>query len=169
MLSNWWCWRRLLRVPWTARRSNQSILKEINMNIHQKDWWGSWNSNTLATWCEEPTHWNRPWCWERLEAKGKGGGRAWASYIAPPTQWTWVWVNSGRWWRTGRPGMLQFMGHKELDTTQQLNKNNVCRLVCNRCYLSTGNRTTVINLSYKLRYELWNGVWEMTGRIKTKK
>ena len=59
------CWRRLLRVPWTARRSNQSIL-----NIHWKDWCWSWNSNTLATWCEELTHWKRPWCWERLKAKG---------------------------------------------------------------------------------------------------
>ena len=50
-----WCWRRLLRVPWTARRSNQSILKEINLNIHWKDWCWSWCSNTLATWCEELT------------------------------------------------------------------------------------------------------------------
>ena len=51
-----WCWRRLLRVPWTARRSTQSILKGINLNIHWKDWCWSWNSNTLATWCEELTH-----------------------------------------------------------------------------------------------------------------
>ena len=50
-----WCWRRLLRVPWTERRSNQSILKEINPNIHWKDWCWSWSSNTLATWCEELT------------------------------------------------------------------------------------------------------------------
>ena len=63
-----WCWRRLLKVPWTARRSHQSIL-----NIHWKDWCWSWSSNTLATWCEEPTHWERPWCWERLKAKGDGG------------------------------------------------------------------------------------------------
>ena len=54
--SELWCWRRLLRVPWTARRSNQSILKEISPNIHWKDWCWSWNSNTLATWCEELTH-----------------------------------------------------------------------------------------------------------------
>ena len=55
-----WCWRRLLRVPWTARRSNQSILKESVLNIHLKDWCWSWNSNTLATWCEELTHLKRP-------------------------------------------------------------------------------------------------------------
>ena len=63
-----WCWRRLLRVPWTARGSNQSILKEIILNIHWKDWCWSWNSNTLTTWCEELTHWKIPWCWERLKA-----------------------------------------------------------------------------------------------------
>ena len=61
-----WCWRKLMRVPWTARRSNQSIL------IHWKDGCWSWNSNTLATWCEELTHWKRPWCWERLKL-GEGG------------------------------------------------------------------------------------------------
>ena len=61
-----WCWRRLLRVPWTARRSNQSILKKISiLTIHWKDWCWSWNSNTLATWCKELTHWKRPWCWAR--------------------------------------------------------------------------------------------------------
>ena len=72
-----WCWRRLLRVPWTARRSNQSILKEINTNIHWKDWCWSWNSSTLATSCEELTDWKRPWCWEGLGAGGEGDNRVW--------------------------------------------------------------------------------------------
>ena len=58
-----WCWRILLRVPWKARRSNQSIRPVLG--VHWKDWCWSWNSNTLATWCEELTHWKRPWCWER--------------------------------------------------------------------------------------------------------
>ena len=70
-----WCWRRLLRMPWTARRSNQSILKEINPEYHRKDW--SWSSNTLATWSEESTHWKRPQWWERLKAIGEGGSRGW--------------------------------------------------------------------------------------------
>ena len=69
------CWRRLLRVPWTARRSNQSILKESVLNIHWKDRCWSWNSNTLATWCEELTHLKGPWCWERLKAGGEGDDR----------------------------------------------------------------------------------------------
>ena len=67
-----WCWRRLLRVPWTTRRSNQSILKEIGPEYSLKDWCWSWNSNTLATWFEELTHWKTPWCWERLKAGGEG-------------------------------------------------------------------------------------------------
>ena len=72
-----WCWKRLSRVPWTARRSNHSILKEISLSIHWKDWCWSPNSNTLATWCKELTHLKRPWCWERLKAGGKGDDRGW--------------------------------------------------------------------------------------------
>ena len=64
----------------------------------------------LPTWCEELTHWKRPWCWEQLRAGEEGDDRVWDGWMASPTQWTWVWVNSGSWWWTGRPGMLQFMG-----------------------------------------------------------
>ena len=105
-----WCWRRLFRVPWTARRSNQSILKESGLNIHWKEWCWSWNSNILATWCKELTHWKRPWCWERLRAGGEGYDRGWEGWMASPTQWTGVLVDSWSWWWTGRPGVLQFMG-----------------------------------------------------------
>ena len=103
-----WCWRRLLRVPWTARRSNQSILK-ISPGCSWKDSCWSFNSNTSATWCKELTHWKRPWCWERLKAGGEGD-RGWDGWMASPTQWTWVWVDSGSWWWTGRPGVLLFTG-----------------------------------------------------------
>ena len=75
-----------------------------------KDWCWSWNSNTLATWCKELTHWKRPWCWERLKVGGEGDDRRWVGWMALPTWWTWVWVNSGSCWWTGRPGMLRFMG-----------------------------------------------------------
>ena len=107
-----WCWKRLLRIPWTARRSNQSILKEIN--VHWKDSWWSWNSSTLATSCEELTHWKRPWCWEGLGAGGEGDDRGWDGWMASPTWWTWVWVNSRSWWWTGRPGVLWFMGSQRV-------------------------------------------------------
>ena len=104
-----WCLRRPLRVPRTARRSNQSILKEI-LGVHWKDWCWSWNSNTLVTWCEDLTHLKRPWCWERLRAGGEGDDRGWDGWMASPTRWTWVWVDFGSWWWIGRPGVLWFMG-----------------------------------------------------------
>ena len=97
-----WYWRRLLRVPWTARRSNQSIL-----NIHWKDWCWSWNSNTLTTWCEELTHWKRPWCWEDWWQEEKGMTEDEMGWMASPTLRLWIWANSGSWLWTGRPGMLQ--------------------------------------------------------------
>ena len=73
---------RLLRVPWTARRSSHSILNEINLTIHWKDW--CWSFNTLTTWCEEPTHWKRSSCWERLKAKGEGNDRGWDHQLDGP-------------------------------------------------------------------------------------
>ena len=99
-----------LRVLWLARRSNQSILKEISPGVHWKDWCWSWNSNTLATSCEQLTHWKRFWCWEGLGAGGEGNDWGLDGWMASLTRWTWVWVNSGSWWWTGRPGVLQFMG-----------------------------------------------------------
>ena len=106
-----WCfqnvvWRRLSRAHWTARRLNQLILKEISPEYHWKDWCWSWNSNTLATWCEEPTHWKRSWCWERLKAGGKWGDRGWDGWMASLTQWMWVWANSGRQQSVGEPSVL---------------------------------------------------------------
>ena len=80
--------------------------------------------STLATSCEELTHRKRLWCWEGLGAGGEGDDRGWDGWIASLTRWTWVWVNSGSWWWTGRPGMLRFMGHKESDTTEWLNWTN---------------------------------------------
>ena len=67
-------------------------------------------TNTLATWCKELSHLKRPWCWERFRAGGKGDDRGWDGWMASLTQWTWVWVSSGIWWWTVRPGMLQTMG-----------------------------------------------------------
>ena len=117
-----WCWRRLLRVPWTTRRSNQSILKEI-LNIHRKDWCWSWNSNTLATWCEKLTHWERPWYWKRMKVGGEGDDRRLDGWMASLTLWTWVWASSGSWCWTGKPGVLQSMGSQRVrhDWATELN------------------------------------------------
>ena len=105
-----WCCRRVLRVPWTARRSNQSILKAISPDYSLEGLMLKLKLHTLATWCKELTHWKRPWCWERLKAGGEGDDRGWDCWMASRTQWTWVWVNSGSWWSTGRPVVLQSMG-----------------------------------------------------------
>ena len=105
-----WCWGRLLRVPWTARRSNQSILKEISPGCSLEGLMLKLRLNTLATSCEELTHWKRPWCWEGLGTGGEGDNRGWDGWMASLTLWTGVWVNSGSWWWTGRPGVLWFMG-----------------------------------------------------------
>ena len=104
------CWRRLLRVPWTVRISSQSILKEISPGCSLEGLMLSWNSNTLATSCEELTRWKRPWCWEGLGAGGEGDDRGWDGWMASQTRWAWVWVNSKSLWWTGRPGVLWFMG-----------------------------------------------------------
>ena len=81
------------------------------------------NSSTLATSCEELTHWKRLWCQEGLGAGGEGDDRGWDGWMASPTQWTWIWVNSGSWWWTGRPGVLQFMGSQRIrhDWATELN------------------------------------------------
>ena len=80
------------------------------LGVHWKDWCWGWNSSTLATSCEELTHWKRPWCWEGLGAGGEGDDRGWDGWMASLTRWIWVWVNSRSWWWTGRPGILRFMG-----------------------------------------------------------
>ena len=90
--------------------------------IHWKDWCWGWSSNALAPWCEEPTDWKRPWCWERLRVGGEGDDRGWNGWMASLTQWTRDWASPGRWWRTGKPSVLQSMGSQrvsceELDMT----------------------------------------------------
>ena len=105
-----WCWRRLLRVPWTTRRSKLFFLKEISPGCSLEGLMLKLKLQYLATSCEELTHWKRPWCWEGFGAGGKGYDRGWDVWIASPTQWTWLCVNSGSWWWTARPGVLRFMG-----------------------------------------------------------
>ena len=123
-----WCWRRLFGVPWTARRSNQSILKEIRPEYSLEglmlklklQYFGHLIPRTDSLE-------KRPWCWERLRAEGEGDDRGWGGWIASPTQWTWVWVNSRSWWWTGRFGMLQFMGSQRVghDWATELNWTGV--------------------------------------------
>ena len=99
---------------WESLGSNQSILKEISPEYSLEGLCWSWNSNTLATSCEESTHWKRSWCRERLKAGGEGDNRGLDGWMASPTQRVWVWVKSGSWWWTGRPGVLQSMGSQRV-------------------------------------------------------
>ena len=105
-----WCWRRLLRVPWTARRSNKSILKEISPGCSLEGLMVKLKLQYFGPPHAELTHWEIPWCWEGLGAGGEGDDRGWDGSMASLTQWTWVWVTSRSWWWTGRSGMLRFMG-----------------------------------------------------------
>ena len=103
-----------------------------------KDWCWSWDSNTLATCCEELTHLKRPWCWERLKAVGKGDDRRRDGWMASSTHWTWVWASSGRRWRTEKPGVLQSMGSQRVVMTEWLN---------NKVY-STGNYIQYLGINH---------------------
>ena len=105
-----WCWRRLLRVLWTARRSKQSILREISPEYSFEELMLKLKLQYSGHWCKELTHWKRPWGWERLKVGGEGDKRGWDGWMASPTRWTWVLVASGSWWWTGKPGVLQSMG-----------------------------------------------------------
>ena len=116
-----WCWRRLLRVPWTARRSNQFTLKEMNPGISLEGMILKLKLQCSGHLMRRVDSLERPWCWEGLGAGGKGDNRGWGGWMASLTRQRWVWVNSRRWWWTGRPGALQSWGHKELDTTEWLN------------------------------------------------
>ena len=104
-----WCWRRLLRVPWTARRSNQSILKEISPGC-------SLEGLMLKLKLQYFSHlmWRADSFEKTLMLGGEGDDRGWDGWMALLTQWTWVWLNSGSWWWTGRPGVLWFTGSQRV-------------------------------------------------------
>ena len=104
-------------------------MKWMDYPLSEDTFLSSIREYTLATWWEELSHLKRPWCWERLRAGGEGDDRGWDGWMASPTQWTWVWVDSGSWWWKGRPGVLQFMGRKELDMTEQLNWTELKRYI----------------------------------------
>ena len=116
-----WCFRNVVleKIPESPLdckeiqpvrpKGNQSWIF-IGRTDSLKDWCWRWSSSTLATWCKEPTHWKRLWWWERLRAGGERDDRGWDGWMASLNQLTWIWASSGRYWWTGKPDMLQFMG-----------------------------------------------------------
>ena len=121
-----WCFQTLVMektlespLEW---KGIQGVQSKAN---HWKDWCWSWNSNTLATWCEELTHIKRPWCWERLKEGGEGDDRGWNGWMPSPTQWIWVWVTPGFGDGQGGPMCCSPGGCKESDMTERLNWTEV--------------------------------------------
>ena len=118
-----WCWRRLLRVPWTARRSNQSILKEISPEYSLEGLMLKLKLQSFGHLMQRTDSFEKTLMLGGIGGRRRGDDRGWDGWMASPTRWTWVWVNSGSWWWTGRPGMLRFMRVAESDTTKRPNNN----------------------------------------------
>ena len=118
--------------------------------------WKFLNHISFVTWCEEPTHWKRLWRWERLRAGGEGDDRGWDGWMASPTQWTWVWANSGRQWRRGKPGVLQSLGSQRVRhdsnwiTTKLYCKQWQCPLCEETAFLKSRNKLKILT-SFLLR------------------
>ena len=109
-----WCWRRLLRVPWTARRSNQSILKEISPGCSLEGLVLKLKLQYFGHLMQRADSFEKILMLGKIEGRRRRQNTGWDGWMASPTRWTWVWVNSGSWWWTGRPGVLQFMGSRRV-------------------------------------------------------
>ena len=125
--SELWCWRRLLRVSWKARRSNQSILKEI-IPEYSLEVMVKLKLQYFGHLMEQPTHWKRPWCWERLKTEGEEGDRGWNGWMASLIQWTKTWANYGIWWGTEKPGRLQSMASQRFGHDLVTNNNKFMKI-----------------------------------------
>ena len=126
-----WCWRRILRVPWTARRSNQSILKEISSGCSLKGLMLKLKLQSFGHLMQRADSFEKFLMLGKTEGTRRRGQQRMRWWMASPTQWAWVWVNSGSWWWTGRPGMLWSMGSQRVRhdwATEQNWTSNFIRL-----------------------------------------
>ena len=174
-----WCWRRLLRVPWTARRSNLSILKEISPGISLEGMMLKLKLQYFGhlMWRVDSFPWKRLWCWEGLGAEGEGDDRGWDGWMASPTRWTWVWVNSRSWWWTGRPGVLRFMGSQrvghdwatELNWTENTIEENWSCVSDALEWGKTLNQIAVGKEGYRCCIEVKSGYWNCVLGVRKRK
>ena len=122
-----WCWRRLLRVPWTARRSNQSILKEISPEYSLERLMLKLKLQYFGHLIGRANSLEKTLMLGKIEGRRRGDDWGWDGWMASLTRWTWVWASSGWWWRTGKPGVLQSMGSQRVRhdwmTEQQQSKS----------------------------------------------
>ena len=153
---NWYFWvvvlEKTLASSWDSKE-----FKPVNPK--RKKLWifiGRTDAEAEAAWCKEPTHWKRPWCWERLRAGGEGEDKGWDGWMASLSQWTWVWANSGRKWRTRKPGMLWFMGLKRVghDLVTEWQRQH-CRYLGSLMLVTRLGRQVYINVLIET-----NGSWQ---------
>ena len=141
-----WCWRRLLRVPWTAKRSNQSILKEISPGCSLEGLMLKLKLQYFGHLMGRTDSLEKTLMLGKIEGGKTRGDRGWDGWTASLTWWTWIWVNSGRWWWTGRPGVLRFMGSQRVgqDWATEL------KWTSSGCYKDIINKVTISDLRYLL-------------------
>ena len=120
-MKNWCFWTVVLDKTPESYLDCKEIWRRSALGVLWTEWYWSWNSSTLATSCEELTHWKRLWCWKGLGVGGKGDDRGLDGWMASPTRWMWIWVNSGIWWWTEGLVCCDSWGLKESDTTERLN------------------------------------------------
>ena len=152
-----WCWRRLLRVPWTARRSNQSILKEISPGCSLEGLMLKLKLQYFGHLMRRADSLEKTLMLGGIGGRRRGDDRGWDGWMASPTRWTWVWVNSRSWWWTGRPGVLQFMGWQRVrqDWATELNWTEVYIETKRKKNWDNGvlGKLIILNIPYKIIIE----------------
>ena len=172
-----WCWRRLLRVPWTASTSNQSILKEINPKCSLEGLMLKLKLQFFGHLMKRADSFEKTWYWEKLNIRGEGKDGGWDGGMRLSTKWTWVWVNSGSWWWAGRPGILHSMGSKKVKTWlnywPELKWSGLVRVIrssvtvseVERCCLQ-GGRVLLVVVSKWLKNKLIRGTRTVSIIVK---
>ena len=108
------------------------------------------------------THWKRPWCWEGLGEGGEGDNRGWDGWMASPTRWTWVWMNSGNWWWTGRPGVMRFMGWQRVRHDWATELNSISEHLTMKVSVVCSMRKGLVCFISCSVPRAWKNIWHVT-------